>query len=343
MSETIITAAEAADILASVHTSRRFRRAAAARLEAAHRGIPVALGGAPNPVSHPLLAPTISGNDITVDTMLKQPTRVTRLIADLTLQRFIADRLFSSSGGVSGGAVIYDQATENELYSDRDVQRVQPASEFPIVSSERPAPKVAEVEKWGGKFFMTDEAIARNDSTAFTNESRKLANTIVRKLNARTIQEVNTSISGTGQTFTSNKEWDTIVTGGSSQDPNSDWPLRDFVHARVLADQKELGVNYNLVLLNPIDWGNLVIVYGAGNIAQLLSTIGYSYFVSNRVPAGTAYFVEEGAVGEMRLEKPLGTERWREEKTEREWVQTSVRPVMFVTNPYAVVTATGIS
>ena len=41
---------------------------------------------------------------------------------------------------VAGGAVIYDQATENELYLDRDVQEVAPAAEFPIVTSSRRAP-----------------------------------------------------------------------------------------------------------------------------------------------------------------------------------------------------------
>jgi hypothetical protein len=56
----------------------------------------------PMPTTHPLGPPTVSGTSITVDTMLQQPTRVTRMIMDLTLERFVADRLFSSGGGVTG-------------------------------------------------------------------------------------------------------------------------------------------------------------------------------------------------------------------------------------------------
>jgi hypothetical protein len=72
-----------------------------------------------NPVGHPLGAPTVSGTEITVDTLSKQPTQVTKMVMDLTLQRFLLDRLFTSAGGVTGGAVLYDQVTENNLYHSR--------------------------------------------------------------------------------------------------------------------------------------------------------------------------------------------------------------------------------
>src|SRR3954447_12651873 len=98
-------------------------------------------------VAHPLGPPTIAGTTITVDTMLNQPTRITRMIMDLTLQRFIADRVFASAGGVTGGAVIYDEATVNELYAARDVETIRPGMEFPIITSERQVPKIAPVEK----------------------------------------------------------------------------------------------------------------------------------------------------------------------------------------------------
>src|SRR5262245_49833950 len=106
------------------------------------------MGGIDSPV-HPLGPPTISGTNITVDLMLNQPTRITRMISDLTLQRFLADRIFASAGGVTGGAVVYDEETTNQLYLARDVQRVEPGAEFPVLTGERLVPKVAEVEKWG--------------------------------------------------------------------------------------------------------------------------------------------------------------------------------------------------
>ena len=91
---------------------------------------------------HPLGPPTVSGNDVTVDTMLEQPTRVTRFLSDITLQDFLLEDLFVSAGGVSGGAVIYDMPTVNELYPERDVQQVEVGAEFPVLTSDRRAPLV---------------------------------------------------------------------------------------------------------------------------------------------------------------------------------------------------------
>jgi hypothetical protein len=80
--------------------------------------------------------PTISGTTFTIDIALQNPTRViTPMVLDLTRQRFFVDRVFASAGGVTGGAVIYDVVVYPDLYADRDVERVEPGSEFPIVSS----------------------------------------------------------------------------------------------------------------------------------------------------------------------------------------------------------------
>lgn len=305
--------------------------------------MPVFAGAEPNPVAHPLAAPTVTGDTITVDTMLQQPTRITAFLQDITLQRFILDRLFTSDGGVTGGAVIYDVLTENELYLDRDVEPVAPGAEFPVVTSSRRAPRVAEVEKFGGKYFFTDEARDRNDQSAFRNENIKLGNTIVRKLNARAVETLDAAITANGglSEFVGN-DWSAAIPGGSSPTPPSGTPAADFARAQLLADQRELGVVYNVALVNPVQLNELRLFYG-GNLAQMLADNGYDeVYASNRVPVGTAYFVAEGQLGEMRLEQPLATETWREAETQRTWVQSSVRPVMFVNNPFAVVRATGL-
>lgn len=299
-------------------------------------------GGGIDSPQHPLGPPTISGTNITVDTMLQQPTRVTRMIMDLTLQRFIADRIFASAGGVTGGAVVYDQATLNELYTNRDVERVSPGGEFPEIAADRQAPKVAEVEKWGGKVRISDEAKDRNNTALFTNKIRQLANTVVRKINQRAISELTASIAASGQTV-AGVSWADVVVGGSAQSNADEFPARDFALASQMAEEDELGVQYDLWLLNPQEYAQLIIIYGAAGLTELLNAMNISIYVSNRVTAGTAYAVAQGQVGEMRVEKPLGSETWRDPDHEETVVQTSVRPVMYVTNPYAVLQFTGLA
>jgi hypothetical protein len=109
----------------------------------------------------------------------------------------------------------------------------------------------------------------------------------------------------------------------------------------------ELGIQYNIALVNPVQLNALRLFYtstgNSGGLEQMLQDNGYDeVYASNRIPVGTAYFVAEGQLGEMRLEQPLATETWREPETQRTWVQSSVRPVQFVNNPFAVVKATGL-
>jgi hypothetical protein len=307
-----------------------------------------------NPVAHPLGPPTISGTTITVDLMLQQPTRITRMLMDLTLQRFIADRVFTQGGGVTGGAVVYDMATVNELYLDRDVERVEPGAEFPIVTSQRRVPAIAPVEKWGGKFWFSDESRDRNDASAFANELRRLGNTIVRKINQRAVAVLDAAVATVGShviTISSSASWGdaTALAPFSTGYTPSVLPHATFAAVQKLGDTDELGLEYDLLLVNPQEAMNLRLVYEAngGSLASVLADYGLrEMYSSNRVPAGTAYFIASGQVGEMRVEQPLQTVTSREGAPllrERTWTQSSVRPVMFVNNPYGIVKYNGLA
>ena len=295
-----------------------------------------------NPVQHPLGAPSVSGTTYTVDMALNAPTRVTRTLMDLTLQRFFADRVFANTGGVTGGAVVYDELIANDLYLDRDIERVAPGDEFPIVTGSRRAPKVAEVEKWGGKFFVTIEARDRNDVSVFTRNVRQLANTIVRKINQRAVEVLEAAVQAAPTRQVTGNSWGSVVTAGSTASNSNLWPGYDFARAQMLAEQAELGIVYDLWIMNPAEYLQLARIYGTG-LNDLLNSLGVNIFVTNRVAAGTAYVVAERQPGQMRIEQPLATTQWYEERTERYWTQSSVRPLMFVDNRFAVLKFVGLT
>lgn len=295
-----------------------------------------------NSTAYPLAAPVVNGSQITVQTMLNQPTRITRYLSDINLRGFISPLIFANAGGVTGGAVIYDQLTINDLFSTRDVQNVEPGAEFPIVTSENGEPLVAPVEKFGGKFFVTDEARDRNDGGVIQREGRKLINTITRKIDQKAIAALDLAMSKyPGQTAVG-VNWNSVVTNGSSASSAGAWPAADFAKVQLLADTQELGVQFDLWVVNPAQKAQFDLLYGASS-ASVLSAYGVRMVASNRVEAGTAYVLESGQVGEMRTEKPLSTETWRENETQRTWVQSDIRPVMYVTNPYSLVKVTGLA
>lgn len=297
----------------------------------------------PGAVVNPLGPPTISGSTFAIDIALQNPTRVlTPMVLDLTVQRFFVDRAFTSAGGVTGGAVIYDITVAPDLYADRDIQRVEPGSEFPEVAFSRRAPAAAIVEKWGGKFRFTDEARDRNLISEFTKAMRQLANTIVRKINQRGVQTLEAFITANSRSVVG-VSWGGVNTTYAA---GSNWPLfpaRDFAKADLQAEQEEMDMDYNLWVLNPAEMFNLEGIYG-DKLGALLDSYDIDIFVTNRVTAGTAYALAEGQVGEMRVEAPLSTETWRDPNGKQQtWVQSSVRPLMYANNAFAVLKFTGLT
>jgi hypothetical protein len=285
--------------------------------------------------SHPFAPPTIQGTQVTVEAMLRAPTRINRMIMDITRERFISDRIFANGGGVSGGAVVYDIAQANELYTGRDVEQIAPGAEFPLTTTEQLAPAMAEVEKWGAKTFVLDEARDRNDTAGFVKLIRQLANTFVRKINQRAIAELEKALVGAGRGVVGNN-WATY--NPETMAPQMS-PAFDFGRADMQAVNEEMGVDFNLWLINPAEALQLTAIYGPA-----LSAPGMpSFYSSPRVTAGTAYVIQEGAVGQQRIEKPMYTVTWREEKVERTWTQTGVRPLWFVDNLFAILKFTGLA
>lgn len=296
-----------------------------------------------NSSAYPYAAPTISGDSVTVKMLLDQPTRITRYLSDIQLRGLVAARIFSSPVGVSGGAVIYDQLTLNDLFSTRDVQNVEPGAEFPLITSENAEPKVASVEKYGGKFFVTDEARDRNDGGVVQREGRKLINTIMRKTDQKAIAVLDAAIAANASQTVTGVNWNSVVTAGTSASNASAYPAADLSKVQLLADTQELGAEFNLWIVNPAQKAQFDLIYGTGG-AEVLAAYNVEMVASNRVAAGTAYVVEEQQVGEIRIEKPLSTETWRDANgRQRTWVQSDMRPVMFVTNPFSVVKVTGLA
>lgn len=292
--------------------------------------------------TYPPAPPTVDGQGrITVEQFLKTPTRVTRVIEDLTRERFLAERIFGK-GDAQGGAVIYDQVTASELYTDRDVQAIDAGSEFPIVSSGESAPKVAAVTKWGGAAVLTYEAVRRDSRDTLNRELTKLRNTIVRKVDTVAIAALNAApiLTDTGT------DWSDSTAGN---------PVLDLASARSQIDDQDMGYTADTVLINPAQYVDLISntkvanslprdVVAANPIAsgQLGNYMGFTWYVTNRVPAGTAYILSSMMAGSLRDELPLYSRPIDQPERERWLIQAARVTVPIVTDPKAVLKLTGL-
>lgn len=297
----------------------------------------------PSPTSYPLGAPTTVNTQLTVDVALTNPAIITKRIADLTSQRFIVDKLFVGSGvSVAAGAIVYEQMQRDALFMSRDTEQRGPGDEYPVLTGTRGPALVAKSEDWGGRFWVSDEAKDRNDSRYLDQQVTQLSNTLVRKVNARAVAQIEASLAPAGnvESIVGN-DWGAFQVLGSTPTPNRSQPLGDFARVQASADADELGVVYDMWLIHPTQHEALKIGYGA-MLPEVLAAAGIEVFASNRVGVNSAYAIARQQVGFLDYERPLQTETWREQATRRTWIQSYVMPLMGIQNPFAIRKVVGL-
>lgn len=295
----------------------------------------------PFSTSYPPAAPSITTDTLSISVYLDNPTRIRRVVEDLTLNRFIADRLLTQGPRATGGAVIYDQVTAGDFFLARDVEKIAPGAEYPILTDTAPTPLTAAVDKWGGQVFITDEQRDRNAIDVFVRETRKLANTIVRKVDTVALAALAAApvnpVSGT--------DW-TAATGAAM--------IANLIDAAAAINDPDMGYVADLVILNPVQFNELLknkdfrdamtngvegSILRDGIIGQFL---GMDFARSNRVTAGTGYIAAGGMVGGISDEQPLTTEVYRMPGSDRTYIKSNRRMVAWITDPKAASIITGI-
>jgi hypothetical protein len=124
-------------------------------------------------------------------------------------------------------------------------------------------------------------------------------------------------------------------------------PAYDFAAVNTASENAEMGYDYDTLIVNPTEALSLRALY-KGQLSAVLADNGITTFISTpRKSAASAYFLAGGQVGEMRLEEPLRTTTADETTSaptmiEQTWVQSLVNPVVFVTDPYAILEVTAL-
>lgn len=299
------------------------------------------------PVTYPLGPPSVSGNLITVDQALNNPTVITREIARLADQRFFASKVFSNAGGVEGGAVLYElpPSVATDLFAERAIQEVAPGEEFPEQTFLRGVPVVAKPRKIGDKFKVTKEARKRNNTRIVARAMQQNANTIALTLDAMAIAVLNAAITANSRTL-AGQSWATAAGVTNMNTSGTNMPVSDALAARKVIEMEQRGHSLDSILIHPNQELSLAqtAARAGTTIDAIFAIAGITNWDSSpRVTAGTAILYDSGMVGGWATEFPLSEDVWYENKIESWWYQYSVSPVMFIDNPYGLLQLTGIA
>lgn len=289
------------------------------------------------------LAPTLSGNQLTVELALKQSTIIRTRIAKLADEQIVLDKLYRMLGTQpANGAFLYNVLKATDYYVKNDVEQVGPGDEFPVVQGVDLDAKIAYVEKWGGYFPVPDEKVRRNDQAYLDNQTTQLANTLAAKLDTRALATLEAALAS-GENTVPGHSWVDLVTIGPLTDltPSAELPSADLSNAQLAADLQQLGIKYDLLIVNPVQAHDLRVAYG-DRLDAMLKSAGLELFSNPRITEGTGYVVQRGAVGIIGFEMPLTVETWREPKTQTSYVLAYAMPSFGIDRPYACKKLTGL-
>jgi hypothetical protein len=316
--------------------------------------------------TYPVGYQTVSnGTLVTSDALLANNGRIVgRKIRDLALQKFYLAEIFAPAGPIVGGGQLYEQATQNELYAARDVERIEPGDEYPRITFDRQGMLTAQVEKFGGEFEVPEESAIRHRVGYITRRAVMLANTIRRKTEYRGMAELDAAIATFSRTAVGTSWADATGLTFSTTSPSA-LPIADIANVVQANQERELGYDYDFMIVSPSDWANLYTVHGStAKVKEMLTDQGImGYWVTNRQAAGTAKFLARQMVGEMGFEESgdatwattssasgagdaalqISTKVYKDEGRDTDIVKARVKPIFYVTDPYAIIELSGLA
>lgn len=291
------------------------------------------------PVTYPPVAPTLSGDVLTINRFLASPTLIQRRLNTLAQNRFIADVILTGRYPAAGGAVLYEQ-TET-IFPARTAEAVEPGSEFPLTGIGTGPAQIAAVRKWGLDTLITDEAIRRQLFNPVDRGLIKLVNGVVKQVDTVALAAINaapiTNFTVATAWATSTRIIKDIAQGVANvralnlgYDPDT-IVVDDNTFVNLMGDSNIINAMRREDPQNAVYTGKFPIIEGL----RVLTT-------PNLPTSGKAYIIDSSLAGGLAEEEPLTSKSIREETNERWRLRAKRIVVPVVIEPGAICSLSGI-
>lgn len=205
------------------------------------------------PYTYPPAPPTLSGDVLSINRFLSNPTLVARRLRTLAEQRFISDALLTQRITAAGGSVLYE--TGETIYTDTAPSGVSPGAEYPRTTVSHGTASLAKTTKWGSDVEVTDEAISRQLINPVERAFEKLVNHMVKTVDSVAMSAINSAVT---QNTACIAPWN-----GSGSTPQI---LRDVVRAKANIDKLNQGYAPDTLVVDDTTYANFLSDPGIANL-----------------------------------------------------------------------------
>jgi len=197
----------------------------------------------PNVYSPP--APTVSGDNITVNRLVNSPVMLQRTLRTLTQMRLVGDKILTGKVDLTGtGAVNYE--VSEAIMATSLAERIDDLMEYPNSAEPSAVSQMAAAENWGLATMISDKLVARNRVDIVNRKLIKLANRIAFGFDALILSAVASAVTQTSAAATA---WSNTSTAD---------PFADITLAASVSDSLNQGYEIDTVLATPTRWARLI-------------------------------------------------------------------------------------
>lgn len=302
-------------------------------------------------MTYPPVAPSLTGDIVSISRFLNTPTAVARRLRTIAENRFIADVLLT--GRIEGSSILYE--TDESIYTSRAPEVVAPGAQYPRSVAPTGTAAVANPVKWGQEVPITDEEIGRFRGQALERNLQKIVNYLVYTVDSTALAIISSSVT---QSVTALANWN--ANGANT--------ILDLLRAKATIRQLNKGYDPDVVACDDFAYAYIVGNFNilatmarengqtASMTGQLVELAGLRILPTPNLPtAGQAIVIDSsmlGALGYERIPSPeyqgdpangIETLTRRNPAGNDEWLVRGRRPVVpFVQEPGAGCKITGI-
>jgi hypothetical protein len=192
--------------------------------------------------TYPPTGPTISGDVVTINRFLQNPTQIARRLRTLLEQRYIADALLVGRFQVVGGAVQYE--TGETIFTADNPRAVSPGGEYPLTLLGTGVASIAKTVKWGQDTKVFDETISRQRLDPVNRALTKLANQSVKFVDSVALSAIASAVTATVAAVAA---WSIAGTTAASI-------LNDVMQAKAAILALNQGYDPDTVVMDDVSW-----------------------------------------------------------------------------------------
>lgn len=272
--------------------------------------------------------------------LLNSPDSLADLIAEET-KTALAARLFAGEQQTNSGTAWFVSLDRENLEVDGLGTRAEGA-EYPMVRIKPGDLESVSTDDIGGKFRVTDEAVQAGALNIISDGIQLVSRALRDRLDDMTLTALETATESTGHGVMTVHNWQGVQLAGGTPTPAENTPLASLTRAKVALRRQGLAASADTLVLAPEDEATLRIAYGA-DLDSLLTGLGLSILVSDRMPVDRAYLLDAYQLGGVVSRNGLTVETWREAAIRSTWVQAFLEPAVYLARPGNVIALTGIT